>query len=120
MHISCTGFQDKNSLAALLEEALRMKNLDHPNLIKLIGICVDKNHSAPYIVMPYMVNGSLSTHLIRERKSLVLAKDSPQELVSYITYFYNRMDVINYVIFPSENVFNLFIQLLFLHPILEF
>ena len=83
-----TGFQDKNSAAALLEEALRMKNLDHPNVLKLIGICVDNSSSAPYIVIPYMANGSLRTYLIRERKSLVLAEDSSQELVSHPKYIY--------------------------------
>ena len=83
IYIFTIGFHDKDSMTALLEEALRMKNLDHPNILTLIGICTDNSSSDSYIVLPYMSNGSLRTHLIRERKSLVLGKDNPQELVSH-------------------------------------
>ena len=41
----------------------------------LIGVCLDAG-SAPYIVMPYMANGSLLHYLKREQKNLVLDEDS--------------------------------------------
>ncbi len=39
-----------------------MANLNHPNIFSLIGICMDVGE-ALYIVMPFMANGSLLSHL---------------------------------------------------------
>lgn len=62
-----------------------MKDLDHPNVLNLIGVCVEGG-SAPHIVMPYMANGSLLAHLRRDGNILVLV-NSRQELVSdYFCY----------------------------------
>ena len=61
MHIMYTliGFHHQERADALLDEALCMKSLEHPNVLTLIGVCI----SAPCVVMPYMANGSLLTHL---------------------------------------------------------
>ena len=48
-----------------------MLMFDHPNVLKLTGVCLDFG-PAPYIVMPYMANGSLLSYLQKERKNLVL------------------------------------------------
>ena len=37
----------------LLTESIVMKELDHPNVMGLIGVCLDIGPS-PYIVLPYM------------------------------------------------------------------
>ena len=73
------GFHDQEKADALLDEAQRMKNLDHPNVLTLIGVGMDAL-SAPYIVMPYMANGSLLAHL-RRTNNYVLANRREQELV---------------------------------------
>ena len=58
-----------------------MKSFDHPNVLKLIGVCVDAG-PAPYIVMPIMANGSLLSYLKKERSKLVLPEDEDDDLVS--------------------------------------
>ena len=73
------GFHYQERADALLDEALRMKSLNHPNVLTLIGVCIDE-HSTPYIVMPYMANGSLLAHL-RKANNYVLANSHDQRLV---------------------------------------
>jgi len=47
-----------------------MKAFDHPNVLKLIGVCLDGG-PAPYIIMPFMINGNLLSYLRENRESLV-------------------------------------------------
>ena len=65
------GFLDDSIVSDLLKECTRMSTLDHPNVLTLIGVCLDGG-PAPYIVMPFMVNGSLHSHLKKERDNLVI------------------------------------------------
>ena len=62
----------------LLKECTKMSTLDHPNVLTLIGVCVDGG-PAPYIVMPFMFNGSLLAHLKKERENLVIPHDQQEE-----------------------------------------
>ena len=48
-----------------------MQMFDHSNVLTLTGVCLDGG-PAPYILMPYMANGSLLSYLKQERKNLVL------------------------------------------------
>ena len=48
-----------------------MMQLDHPNVIKLRGVCLDGG-PAPYIVMPFMANGSVLSFLKENRDTLVI------------------------------------------------
>ena len=52
-----------------------MSKFDHPNVLKLIGVCLDGG-PAPYMIMPFMENGSLLSYLQRERESLLLEPGS--------------------------------------------
>ena len=63
-----------------MEESLKMKNFQHQNVMGLIGLCLDAG-PVPYIVMPYMANGSLLHFLKKERKNLVLSTDADEEQV---------------------------------------
>ena len=50
------GTLDKYSskeIKELIEESLVMQDLDHPNVMGLIGICLDAGPS-PLVVLPYM------------------------------------------------------------------
>ena len=62
----------------LVKECTKMSTLDHPNVLTLIGVCVDGG-PAPYIVMPFMFNGSLLAHLKKERENLVIPPDQQEE-----------------------------------------
>ena len=66
----------------LLKECAKMHEFDHPNVLRMIGVCLDGG-PAPYIIMPYMANGSLLSYLKEERANLILDPDSasPDEAV---------------------------------------
>ena len=62
-----------------------MQKFEHPNVLSLIGVCVDAGE-APYIIMPYMANGSLLTYLRKERPHLTIATEAGEEMVRFDTY----------------------------------
>ncbi len=57
-----------------------MKSFDHPNVLSLIGVCVDAG-PLPYIIMPFMTHGSLLLHLKKERENLILPEGSDEDKV---------------------------------------
>ena len=72
------GQFSQTDVDSLMEETIRMKQFNHSNVLGLLGVCVDAG-SAPYVVLPYMANGSLLDWLKRERSRIVLTKDEPTE-----------------------------------------
>ena len=56
-----------------------MKSLDHPNVLTLIGVCMDAL-SAPCNGMPYMASGSLLAHL-RSTNDYVFVNSYEQRVV---------------------------------------
>ena len=69
------GFVQKHLITDLLKECAKMHEFDHPNVLKLTGVCLDGG-PAPYIIMPFMENGSLLSYLKNERETIVLDPDS--------------------------------------------
>lgn len=61
-----------------------MYEFDHPNVLKLIGVCLDGG-PAPYIIMPFMANGSLLSYLRKERKELVLEPSANLEVAEVVS-----------------------------------
>ena len=62
-----------------------MIDLDHPNVLTLRGVCVDRG-PIPYIVLPYMANGSLLNYL-KKNRAFLLQNDSTQvSIVRGIVY----------------------------------
>ena len=51
-----------------------MKHFSNLHVMSLKGVCLDGG-PVPYIVLPYMANGSLAAYLKKERKNLVMTKD---------------------------------------------
>ena len=68
------GFVKQHLVNDLLRECTRMHNFEHPNVLKLSGVCLDGG-PAPYIIMPFMENGCLLSYLRKYRASLVLDPD---------------------------------------------
>ena len=65
-----------------MKESLKMYNFEHPHILSIIGVCVDAG-PPPYIVMPFMANGSLAAYVKKEKMNLVVPIDSDdQELAS--------------------------------------
>ena len=74
------GDFDQVEIDKIVEESLLMSRFKHSHVMGLVGVC----HNAgpvPYIVMPFMANGSLLHYLKRERSSLVLAKGTDEDVV---------------------------------------
>ena len=44
-----------------------MLDFNHPNVLKLIGVCFDNEEGLPFILLPYMANGDLKTFLRNKR-----------------------------------------------------
>ena len=58
-----------------------MSTLDHPNVLTLMGVCLDGG-PAPFLVMPFMFNGSLLSYLKKERDNLVLPPERETEFTT--------------------------------------
>ena len=67
-------------ISDLVEESLKMKSFQHTNVLNLIGVCIDAG-AAPYLVMPYMLNGSLLSYLRKERPNLTIVEGATDDLV---------------------------------------
>ena len=44
-----------------------MLGFDHPNVLKLLGVCFDTEDKLPIIVLPFMENGDLKSFLSGKR-----------------------------------------------------
>ena len=47
-----------------------MLGFDHPNVLKLLGVCFDTEDKLPLIVLPFMENGDLRSFLASKRQGL--------------------------------------------------
>ncbi|GFO06236.1 hepatocyte growth factor receptor [Plakobranchus ocellatus] len=57
-------------LQSFLQEALRMKDFNHPNVLALIGVCLNLD-AMPLVVLPFMKHGDLLTYIRDEHNSKV-------------------------------------------------
>ena len=62
----------------MLKECSRMSQFDHLHVLTLKGVCLDGG-PAPYIIMPFMANGSLLAYLGKNRKSLVVSSEDDDD-----------------------------------------
>ena len=70
------GFLDPSNF---LKECLKMKAFVHPHVMGILGICLAGQ--IPYVVMPFMANGSLHTYLRKHRMELLISEDEDTVLV---------------------------------------
>ena len=70
-YVYYTGLYDQEAVDDLLRECAKMTEVDHPNILKLKGVCLDGG-TAPFIILPFMTNGSLLSFLQNEKNKLVL------------------------------------------------
>ena len=85
VYITCVyyvGIFTPADVRSVVSEVSQMQDLSHPNVMSLIGVCVDSSQG-PSIIMPYMANGSVLDYLKKERKDLQLNFDAEiEEIVS--------------------------------------
>lgn len=58
-------YRDTNSTDQVMNEIKLLSSVSHPNLVRLLGCCIDKEEQI--LVYEYMPNGTLSQHLQRMR-----------------------------------------------------
>ena len=61
----------------LLKEVSLMHSFKHPNVMSLIGLCLDGD--VPVIIMPFMSDGSLLEYVRRNKQHLFLTVESSLE-----------------------------------------
>ena len=83
--INCVGFFDVMAVEDLFKECVKMMNLTHPNVLTLRGVCIDRG-PVPYIILPYMANGSLLNYLKKNRTIFMLSDSSQVTNTSYNTF----------------------------------
>jgi len=74
----------------MMKESEKMQNFQHPHVLNIIGVCVDAG-PAPYIIMPFIANGSLLTYIRKEKPNLVVLNDADDELASLYYVQNSRM-----------------------------
>ena len=77
---SYTGEFTKSDMDSILLESVKMKNFDHLNVLPLIGVCLDLG-DAPYILTPFMDEGSLLSYLKRERPNLTVSENAEEDII---------------------------------------
>ena len=80
-----TGDFDQEEVDKFVEESLKMSRFKHAHIMGLIAVCLDAG-SAPYIIMPYMANGSLLKYLKKERKNIVLSEEEDEDEVIHCDF----------------------------------
>lgn len=80
-NLSChfiTGFFDQKTAADMVEESKKMQGFEHPHVLNIIGVCVDAGRT-PYIITPFMANGSLLAYIKKEKMNLVVPNDAADD-----------------------------------------
>ena len=69
----------------MIDEVVKMEQFDHPNVMSLIGVCMDsEGGGGPCIVMPFMAKGSLLQYLRDNRKSLRVESLESEDVSAHI------------------------------------
>ena len=88
------GFIDNEAVQELLSECIKMKSLNHLHVMTLKGVCLDGG-PVPYIVLPYMANGSLLSYLKKERPNLTVpmaeGDSDEEERQSRVSIYYQSI-----------------------------
>ena len=68
------------NLQSFLNECVLMKKLNHPNVLPILGICLESNDETglPFMLLPFMVNGDLRSYLKKKRKNAACVDKFPE------------------------------------------
>ncbi|TFJ99457.1 Tyrosine-protein kinase receptor UFO [Platysternon megacephalum] len=89
----------RSEMEDFLSEAVCMKEFDHPNVMKLLGVCLQSTESdgypSPVVILPFMKHGDLHSFLLYSRLG-----DSPlylptQTLVRFMADIASGMDYLS-------------------------
>ena len=61
-----------------MKEVTTMLSFDHPNVMSLIGLCLDTG--VPLVIMPFMANGSVLQYVKCHKKELYHSVNEDEEI----------------------------------------
>ena len=64
----------RSDVSRLIKEINVMVSFNHPNVMTLRGVCLDKEN--PLLIMPFMSNGSVLEYVRRHKGYLMLTEDT--------------------------------------------
>jgi serine/threonine protein kinase len=79
-----TDVSSHDELNAFFAESLIMKDFNHPNVLGLTAVCFDTPDGYPYLILPFMTNGSLKDYLKKQRVHVTDVDTCPKVCTSYI------------------------------------
>ena len=74
-----TALFSTHDIERITKEVSAMLNFKHPNVMSLIGVCLDGE--MPLIIMPFMSNGSVLEFVKSHREEMFLCSHAKMELV---------------------------------------
>ena len=66
-------------LERLTKEISTMLSFEHPNVMSLVGVCLDGE--MPLLIMPFMSNGSVLEYVRNHKQELLLTSEATDEEV---------------------------------------
>ena len=73
----------KSDVEGLNKEVSMMLSFHHPNVMPLIGVCMDRE--MPLLIMPFMNNGSVLEYVKNHKKELFMSSEAKEENVCPIS-----------------------------------
>ncbi|XP_060113558.1 tyrosine-protein kinase receptor UFO [Heteronotia binoei] len=89
----------RSEMEDFLSEAVCMKDFDHPNVMKLIGVCLQNTESegypSPVVILPFMKHGDLHSFLLYSRLGETPLYLPTQTLVKFMTDIASGMEYLS-------------------------
>ena len=63
-----------------IKECIIAKQLDHPNVLGLIGVSIIRAEALPLMILPYMHNGDVKSYLRSKREGRIHVTNFPEVL----------------------------------------
>ena len=91
-NVTLFAIDNNENLKSFVNEYILMKKLDHPNVLAVLGICLESNHESglPFMVLPFMYNGDLKSYLKKKRKIPACVDHLPEVHILYL-YVYEHV-----------------------------
>ncbi|XP_078068411.1 tyrosine-protein kinase Mer [Mustelus asterias] len=89
----------QREIEEFLSEAACMKDFDHPNVIKLLGVCLEMSPrepiAKPMVILPFMKHGDLHSFLLRSRHEENAEYFPQQTLLKFMIDIANGMEYLS-------------------------
>lgn len=68
VHFFTSDASSQMDIDEFISESAIMAKFDHPNILKLLGVCFDTENGLPLIILPFVANGDLRAYLTTKRQ----------------------------------------------------